>query len=130
MLVILLSLLILTPQNASAQRFSFRKYSVKEGLSQSQIKDIVQDKKGYLWFATAEGLTRFDGKDFNHYSKKDGLSGTFISKMFLDSQGNLWLGHRVMGISKFHPDSNTFEKLAVPDGYQHSSGLVLKKRVY
>jgi len=120
-LVILLSILILSPQNASAQRLSFRKYSVKEGLSQSQIFDIVQDERGYIWFATAEGLTRFDGKDFIHYSKKDGLAGTYISKMILDSQGNLWLGHRAMGISKFRPDSNRFERLNLPDGYQHTT---------
>lgn len=120
-LVVLVSTLILSPQNTYAQRLSFRKYSVKEGLSQSQILDIVQDERGYLWFATAEGLTRFNGKQFVHYSKKEGLAGTFISKMYLDSQGNLWLGHRAMGISKYRPDRNTFEQIILPDGYQHAN---------
>ncbi len=120
-LVVLVSTLILSPQNAYTQRLSFRKYSVKEGLSQSQIFDIVQDGRGYLWFATAEGLTRFNGKQFVHYSKKEGLAGTFISKMYLDSQGNLWLGHRAMGISKYRPDRNTFEQIILPDGYQHAN---------
>jgi PAS domain S-box-containing protein len=120
-LLFILVSLILSPQYARAQRLPFRKYSVKEGLSQSQIFDIVQDRRGYLWFATAEGLIRFDGKQFVHYSKKEGLAGTFISKMILDSQGTLWLGHRAMGVSKFRPDSNRFEQLYLPNGYEHAN---------
>jgi len=120
-LIILFYSFIPFPQNVNAQRLSFRKYSVKEGLSQSQIFDIVQDERGYLWFASAEGLTRFDGKQFVHYSKKDGLAGSYISKMYLDSQGNLWLGHRAMGISKYRPDSDKFEQLNLPENYQHAN---------
>ena len=67
--VFFLTVLIITPKDTFSQRLPFRKYSVKEGLSQSQIFDIVQDHKGFIWFATAEGLTRFDGKLFVHYSK-------------------------------------------------------------
>ena len=74
-----------SPHNTIAQGLSFRNYSVKEGMSQSQIKDIVQDKEGYLWFATAEGLTRFDGRKFRHYSKKDGLANTFINKILIEA---------------------------------------------
>ena len=99
--VILISSILVISFNTKslrAQKLPLRRYSVQEGLSQSQIFDIVQDKKGYLWFATAEGLIRFNGKQFSHFSKKDGLSGTFISKMKLDSKGALWLGHRAMGI--------------------------------
>jgi PAS domain S-box-containing protein len=117
--LILLSFLF--SQIAYAQRLSFRRYSVKEGLSQSQIFDIVQDKRGYIWFATAEGLNRFDGKQFVQYTKRDGLAGTFISKMYLDSHGILWLGHRAMGISKFRPENNTFEQPNLPDDYQYAT---------
>jgi len=120
-LLFLVFLLILFYQNASAQRLPFRNYSVEEGLSQSQIFDIAQDGKGYLWFATAEGLNRFNGIEFKHYSKKNGLAGTFISSIHLDSRGILWLGHRSNGISKFLPDSNKFEQVYLPENFQFAN---------
>ncbi len=109
-----------SPHNTMAQGLSFRNYSVKEGMSQSQIKDIVQDKEGYLWFATAEGLTRFDGRKFRHYSKKDGLANTFINKILIDSRGDFWLGHRAMGITKYSMSERKFQKISLPEGFQNA----------
>ena len=119
-LVLFSSIILILPKDFLAQQLHFRKYSIKEGLSQSQIFDIVQDEKGYLWFATAEGLIRFNGKQFSHFSKKNGLSGTFINKMELDSQGYLWLGHRSMGISKFSTDSSKIVNISLPDKFRHA----------
>ncbi|MCK0131302.1 hypothetical protein MWU59_07255 [Flavobacteriaceae bacterium F08102] len=46
------------------KRISFRSLSVEEGLSQNSVISIAQDSIGYLWFATQDGLNRYDGKTF------------------------------------------------------------------
>ena len=84
-----------------AQRYPFRIYNTKEGMSQSQIIDMVQDNDGYLWYATAEGVTRFNGHEFRNFGKSDGLAGPFINKILLDKEGDFWFGHRFSGISRY-----------------------------
>ena len=53
--------------------FPFRNYSTDEGLSNSDVYDIIRDNKGYLWFATDNGLSRFNGISFNNYNTDNGL---------------------------------------------------------
>ena len=105
----------ISPSHVTAQHLSFRNFSVREGISQSQINDIVQDNEGFIWFATAEGLTRFDGKNFTNYSKIDGLASTFITKMILDSAGNIWLGHRTTGLTKINRNDKKFRIIPFPE---------------
>src|SRR5215467_5968427 len=56
-----------------AQRLSVRHYDVSDGLAHSHVTAIHQDRKGYLWFGTWEGLSRFDGYRFTNYGERDGL---------------------------------------------------------
>lgn len=51
----------------TAQQSVFYHYSVNNGLSQSVIKCIFQDSKGYIWFGTQQGLNRFNGYSFDNY---------------------------------------------------------------
>jgi ligand-binding sensor domain-containing protein len=69
-----LTLLLATPALAAngAAEAPFRSYTVLDGLTQSDVLDIEQDRAGYLWFTTARGLNRFDGKDFDQYTIADG----------------------------------------------------------
>ncbi|MDE3255831.1 MAG: hypothetical protein KGN97_07620, partial [Bacteroidota bacterium] len=48
--------------------FIFEKYTIKNGLSQSETKCIYQDKIGYIWVGTQQGVDRFDGYTFKQYS--------------------------------------------------------------
>lgn len=84
---------------ASAQRYPFRIYNVKDGLTQSQVQTILQDHRGYLWIGTRDGLAYFDGKKFINFGRKDGLVGNYIISSFLDSYGNIWLTHRTRGVT-------------------------------
>lgn len=69
---------------------------LNEGISQLSVMDIYQDSKGYLWFATKNGLNRFNGKEYVIYRREDGnehsLSGNSIASITEDQEGYLWVG--------------------------------------
>lgn len=77
----------------SAQRYNFKNFSVNEGLSQSEIYSICEDRRGCLWFGTAGGgIVRFDGYNFVSFRQEDGLSNDFVRVITEDRKGNLWIG--------------------------------------
>lgn len=94
-----------------AQQFSLQQYTVVDGLPQSQVNAIIEDKQGYLWIGTNGGLARFDGSDFKVYNTLDGLSSNFITSLMIDQQKNLWIVHP-NGITKY--DGVTFRKFKAP----------------
>lgn len=82
------------------------------GLSNSNIFAIVQDRQGYMWFATRYGLNRFDGNTIVVYKHDPGDSGSlsdnFIYDMIEGDQGNLWIGTNSGGLNKFDPTTHRF----------------------
>lgn len=86
----LLCLLRLVP--LEAQHNNFRSWTVKEGLLQSDIYDLLQDSRGYIWIASGGGVSMFNGLSFVHYTKKNGLSGNIVRCLFEDSKGRIWMG--------------------------------------
>src|ERR1044072_3072109 len=82
--------LLLFMKPLSAQELSYKKYGVKEALPGLVIYHSLQDKHGYIWFATNRGVSRFDGKFFKTYSKEDGLPDNEILKLYLDKNDNIW----------------------------------------
>lgn len=79
-------------QPASAQQFSFIHHSIEDGLAQSQVRDITQDQRGYLWFATMGGVSRFDGTRYTNFSTEHGLIDNQVNCIFPASGHNLWFG--------------------------------------
>jgi len=90
--IFLLVLFILSVK-LQAQTYNFNHYSLKDGLIQSNVNDILQDKKGYLWFATDGGLSKFNGQTFTNYSTYDGLSEAAVNSICEDDEGQLWIGY-------------------------------------
>jgi ligand-binding sensor domain-containing protein len=89
-------LLYLAIHNLSAQpSLSFEHLSLREGLSQSVPNDIHQDKEGFLWIATQDGLNRYDGYTFKIYKNQaddtTSLSHSWIWKVVEDADQNLWI---------------------------------------
>ncbi len=74
----------------SAQDLSFKRYSVRDGLPGSTVYSTLQDKNGFIWFATNLGVSRFDGRTFRNFSRQDGLPDTEVMKLFLDSHNRVW----------------------------------------
>jgi ligand-binding sensor domain-containing protein len=74
----------------SAQTKLSRIYSVKDGLASNTVYNILVDKKGFLWFATDAGVSRFDGTSFTNFSAKDGLTDNDVFYMFEDDEERIW----------------------------------------
>ena len=72
------------------QQYSFIPFSVEEGLSQTQVFDICSDDQGNVWFGTAGGACRFDGKHFTNYSTENGLNDNLVSKI-ISKHGFIWI---------------------------------------
>ena len=86
------ALLLLFAPPVCAQRLSVRHYDVSDGLSHGHVKAIRQDRKGYIWFGTQEGLSRFDGYRFTNYGERDGVGHVIVNDIAEDQQGRLWVG--------------------------------------
>lgn len=100
--------------SVGAQDFSYstRNYTAIDGLPQSQVQTIIEDKSGYLWIGTAGGgLARFDGREFKVYSTLDGLLTNEIIGLRFDTRDNLWILHP-MGVTRF--DGLHFKKFQLP----------------
>jgi len=93
-------------QYSFAQSIGLRHYDVEEGLPQGDIYGITQDKNGFLWIATGNGLSRFDGHDMQPFTQSDGLADNFITTLATDSVRNgTWLGHP-QGVLSYHHKQN------------------------
>ena len=95
------------------QNIDFRNYTIKEGLAQNTVTYILQDSKGYMWFGTQLGVSRFDGDEFKNYKMSEGLPNNYILTLFEDQKHHMWIGTRG-GVSRF--DGSEFENYSVEDG--------------
>ena len=91
----LLFFLLLLASNVESQPYYFRHYQVEDGLSNNTVFCSMQDKKGFMWFGTKDGLNRFDGYRFKTFyiNSKNGSSLTrdYIYSLFTDKNGGLWV---------------------------------------
>lgn len=86
-------LYFLTLLNSSAQIYNFERYSLPEGLSQSQVFDITQDSLGRIWLATERGGVTILSGDFPQYiGRSEGLPGTATLSLFHDKNARMWIG--------------------------------------
>jgi anti-sigma regulatory factor (Ser/Thr protein kinase) len=92
LLIFKVLLCLLCPFAVAAQEFNYIHYDTKDGLAGSTVYDMCQDKDGFMWFATANGLSRYDGTQFKNFTVKDGLSDNEVLKVFSDSKGRVWIG--------------------------------------
>ncbi|MCT4586249.1 MAG: histidine kinase [Carboxylicivirga sp.] len=75
-------------------------YTENDGLAGNSVRDIIKDKDGYLWFATDEGISRFDGNTFTNIYKNDGLVSNRVWALTSDNQNTIWAGCYRGGLNK------------------------------
>ncbi len=90
--------------------------STAQGLSQGMVFDILQDREGFIWVATKNGLNRYDGYSFKIFSNDpynpNSLSSNTITKLFEDSQGRIWAGTESTGLNVYDKKSGKFFRIA------------------
>lgn len=95
------------------EQYMFKHLATKDGLSHNQINYIYKDSRGFMWFATAGGLNRYDGYNFKvfRYSKKDTLSlpDSYIETIQEDAEGNLWV-ETPSGYAIYNATKETFDR--------------------
>ncbi len=84
------------------QQLALKTYSVEDGLVQSSVYAILQDRDGYLWFGTEGGVSKFDGVKFTNYTVSDGLGQSHVRCILQDRKGNLWFGTVGGGVTRFN----------------------------
>jgi len=102
------------PPTSVAQRHALDQYSLDEGLPQSQVRDVLQDERGYLWVALfGGGIARFDGRSFTTLTTEDGLPSDIVTGLHEDSSGTIWVGTR-NGLGRY--DGTTITAFTEADG--------------
>ncbi|HEV2200736.1 MAG TPA: two-component regulator propeller domain-containing protein [Bryobacteraceae bacterium] len=78
-------------QDVFAQRYNFKLYGEDEGLQNLSVQAVLQDRAGFLWAGTQNGLYRYDGSRFTAFTRTDGLPGTRIESLYEGTDGTLWV---------------------------------------
>ena len=95
----------------AAQQFQFRSYGTDEGLTSLSVRDLFQDKAGYIWISTEGGIFRYDGRQFRHFTESDGMP-FHLQAGFADSpDGSVLVGFE-SGLYRF--DGDRFTRVKVP----------------
>ena len=80
------------PAPRAAGRFSFRAYGIQEGLGNLAVLALHQDRTGFLWAGTEDGLYRYDGQAFQMFGTAEGLPSSYASDLVEGGDGRLWVG--------------------------------------
>src|SRR4029077_11323171 len=91
----------------------FTHLTTNDGLSQGYVTAILQDRRGFMWFATRDGLNRYDGNTFvvykNNPDDPTSLSSNFIQALMEDDHGDLWIATNT-GVNRFDPTIERFSR--------------------
>jgi len=104
--------------SSSGSLYRFTGYSTLDGLSQSSVLSLIQDKTGYMWFGTGDGLNRFDGYSFkvftNNNSVETSISDNGISSLALSSSGRLLIGTVNGSVNIYNERTREFKDITFP----------------
>lgn len=120
LLSFILSWILIYPLHSQTKEsISFVHIGLDEGLSQSTVFDITQDKRGNMWFATYNGLNRYDGYNFTVYQYDEqnpySIASDIIRTCVADPKGRVWIGTDE-GLSLYNADKDRFENFCYQKG--------------
>ncbi|MCB0293426.1 MAG: histidine kinase, partial [Calditrichaeota bacterium] len=118
---------------AQSGNIRFDRISIEDGLSQSTIYAILQDRQGFMWFGTQDGLNKFDGYRFTVYKNDPDdlttIADNFIRAIYEDHDGNLWIGTNG-GLNRFDPNTETFTRFQHDPNDPHSLSDDIVRAIY
>lgn len=125
MLVFSVMALVSLARAHSQVPFPTKRLTVEQGLSQNSVQDFLQDRRGFMWFGTSDGLNRYDGYSFTIFRHNDrdstSLSHNWVAALIEDNEGMLWIG-TAQGVSVWNPKINRFTNYRHNPADPHSIG--------
>lgn len=111
-LIVLLLFVIAEVKGQGPEKIQFHHITPEDGLSQSTVHAILQDSKGYMWFATQDGLNKYNGYEISTYRNDPddphSISLSDIRSLYEDKKGNLWIGTLGGGLNLYDRDMDHF----------------------
>ena len=104
---ILFFFLIVVSKSLFAQSYYYKNYSTNEGLPSPECYQALQDRKGYIWICTDNGISKFDGYKFCNFGAKEGLKEAAIMEIQEDDFGKIWARSLSGRIFKINNDTVT-----------------------
>lgn len=110
-------LLFLLPTYCHSQiiKWDFEVMEMPGGSAGNKVAYIAQDSMGYLWFASAGGIHRYDGHEFKTFLNdpldSTSLADNYVDYLFVDKKGTLWIGPQTGGLQYYHPDTESFSTI-------------------
>ena len=118
----ILFFIIISVSAAYSQNVIFKSITTQEGLSSNDVNCLLQDKLGFIWIGTDNGLNRYDGAEFkvfrNYQNNANSISDNGIWTLYEDRSGNIWIGTKGGVLNKYSPKLDKFE------------GIILNKNKY
>jgi serine phosphatase RsbU (regulator of sigma subunit)/ligand-binding sensor domain-containing protein len=99
---------------ASVENTKFEQITIQEGLSQSSVRSIIQDKKGFMWFGTVDGLNKYDGYSLKIFrpdpTNTNSISSPFLRDVIEDGRGFIWVATNGNGLNRYNPRTGRFKR--------------------
>jgi len=118
-------------KSAGAQHpeLEFQRLKTEDGVNSILVYEILQDRQGFMWFATENGVSQYDGYSFKSYRhnplKENSLAYDLVTAMTLDSKGYIWVATSV-GFSRVIPQTESVTNYQLPSKYQHEVEVSVK----
>jgi len=104
-------------QSYLEKRIVFEHLSLEQGLSQSSVTCIAQDRKGFMWFGTEGGLNRYDGYHFKVFKylpdDSTSLSRNWIIGLYVDQQGTMWIMTTDGVLHQYNAEQENFKRFLI-----------------
>ena len=94
--------LLASPAIGRGERLPIKTYTTADGLANNSVNRIVRDSRGFMWFCTNEGLSRFDGYTFTNYGIEQGLPSASVIDLLETRDGVYWVA-TAGGLCRFNP---------------------------
>ena len=121
-----LAVLLISSFDITAERLPIKTYTTADGLAHNEVNRIVCDSRGFLWFCTREGLSRFDGYGFTTYGLEDGLPSAIINDLLVTREGAYWVA-TAGGLCRFNPVPRAQPRNNGAADSNHAADLMFKR---
>ena len=123
-LIYIVAFIVFSVSGVFAQELYFHHITTDNGLVNGNVRTIIQDYQGFIWFGTEDGLQRYDGHTTVTYHHKDSdsssLSSNYVLTLFEDSKNNLWIGTLDAGLCWYDRTNDSFKRFAHNPSDKHS----------